>query len=102
MKYHVNELKNQQAVPEHDLSVLCPDGLKNRFGLSNMEAQVCYHLCLGTSLEGIAQLNNRGLSTVRSQLNSLFRKTDTSRQAQLVSYVFRELIQKEFPRTSNK
>lgn len=71
---------------------LCPENIRHQFGFSIAEAKVCFQLCLGKSPEAIAEDNNRELCTVRSHIKALFRKTDTSRQGELVALVLGNLL----------
>ena len=59
--------------------------LQAYFGFSPREAELAQALLQGLSLREAALLRHVGLSTVRSQLASLLRKTDTSRQGQLIA-----------------
>jgi DNA-binding CsgD family transcriptional regulator len=62
-----------------------PGPLRELFGLSSAEIEVAAALLAGRTVEQIAA--GRGVSerTVRAQLESIFRKTGTSRQAGLVA-----------------
>lgn len=55
------------------------------FGLSEAEAYLAVALCGGRSLEEASVARGTTLNTVRSQLKSIFGKTGTHRQADLVS-----------------
>jgi DNA-binding CsgD family transcriptional regulator len=57
------------------------------FGLTPAEARVGVELTRGLSPEEIAQTHGVAISTVRSQLRSLFQKTRTTRQTELVSTI---------------
>ncbi|WP_322999571.1 helix-turn-helix transcriptional regulator [Castellaniella sp.] len=59
------------------------------FGFSPREAELACALVQGLSLQEIALLRHVSLTTVRSQLSCLFRKTGTSRQGQLVALLAR-------------
>ncbi|EDY87723.1 regulatory protein, LuxR, putative [gamma proteobacterium HTCC5015] len=67
--------------------------LSTSFNFSPAEAEVCQMLCLGQSVDDIAQVLNRGVSTIRSHLKSLYRKTGTARQAELVALVLNSWAQ---------
>lgn len=54
------------------------------FELTPAEKKLACHLVVGDSLSEIAEKNQLSRETVRSQLRSLFDKTGTNRQAQLV------------------
>lgn len=55
------------------------------FGLSEAEAQLAVAICSGLTPEAASVERGTSLNTVRSQLKSIFAKTGTSRQADLVS-----------------
>ena len=57
------------------------------FGLSSAEARLARALTLGESLEVYARGNDVRLTTVKTQLRSIFAKTGTDRQAALVRLV---------------
>ena len=59
--------------------------LRLLFGLSQAEADVLGGLLAGRTLEQCARLRGVALSTVRTQLASIFAKTGTSCQAQLIA-----------------
>jgi DNA-binding CsgD family transcriptional regulator len=59
--------------------------LRAAFGLSKAEARLALHLAAGASLASMAQAFDVKLTTVRSQLQQVFSKTGTSRQAELVA-----------------
>lgn len=61
--------------------------LSELYGLSKAEAGLTRHLIAGRSLAEIAELNDVSEATARTQLKSVFRKTDTNRQAELVSLI---------------
>ena len=70
--------------PEDTRSVTAPL-VRRLFDLSTTEAELAVALCAGHSPEEIATDRGRALSTVRSQIRSLFAKTGTNRQADLIS-----------------
>jgi DNA-binding CsgD family transcriptional regulator len=55
------------------------------FGLTVAEARIAQGIYAGLGLEEIAERQNVSVATVRNQLKSIFSKTDTHRQAQLVA-----------------
>lgn len=55
------------------------------FGLTEAETAVALGLCAGASPEEIAAARTVGLGTVRAQIRTLFSKTLTNRQSQLVA-----------------
>jgi DNA-binding CsgD family transcriptional regulator len=72
-------LRDPQHVPAPQASIL--NGL---YDLSAAEADVAIALARGLSLQEIAAKSGRGIETVRSHLRSIFQKTGTSRQSELV------------------
>ncbi|WP_228895988.1 helix-turn-helix transcriptional regulator [Pseudoduganella aquatica] len=65
--------------------VVQADLLRQLFGLSAAEAALASALCGGKTLEEAAGERGTAISTARSQLKSIFNKTGTRRQADLVS-----------------
>lgn len=63
------------------------DLLKETYDLTKAETDICLKLCQGMCLETVAQAKNRSLSTIRTQLKSIFAKTGVSQQSQLVSLI---------------
>lgn len=63
--------------------------LRRRFGLSPQEIDIAILLSEGRSLREIADGAKRSYETVRTQLKSIFFKTGTSRQVELVSVISR-------------
>jgi DNA-binding CsgD family transcriptional regulator len=59
--------------------------LRAAFGLSKAEARLALHLSAGASLASMAKAFDVKLSTIRSQLQQVFEKTGTTRQAELVA-----------------
>ena len=57
------------------------------FGLTPAEARLAAALAEGRSLESIAEANGVSLTTARNQLKSVFSKTDTHRQSELVAFL---------------
>jgi DNA-binding CsgD family transcriptional regulator len=66
-----------------------PALLQQLFGLSRSEAAVAVGVMCGQTLQEIAHGNNKTVGTVRAQTKSLFEKTQTSRQAELVGLLTR-------------
>ena len=56
-------------------------------GLTQSEAEVAAYLAQGFAPEEIANKKNISINTVRTQMKHVYKKTGTSRQAQLVSLV---------------
>lgn len=65
--------------------------LRRRFKLSKAEARVAKLLAEGLAPRIIADRLHVSIHTVRSQLQSIFQKTDTCRQAELTSRLLREM-----------
>ncbi len=55
------------------------------FGLTKTEAAVCRHLCLGATQADIAAELSVSSNTVKTHLRSIFAKTDSHRQSELVA-----------------
>lgn len=71
-------------------SAVADEGLiQEAFGFTDAEAQVASQLLKGMSLSDIAESTSRSRETVKSHLKSLFKKTGTRRQAELVSLLSR-------------
>lgn len=70
---------------------LSNEPLMDIYDLTPSEARLACPLLLGKSLEQAAQECNLTLSSARTYLKRIFNKTDTNRQAQLVSKVLLEL-----------
>jgi DNA-binding CsgD family transcriptional regulator/PAS domain-containing protein len=64
-----------------------PERLKELFDLSRAEAEVAAALASGRSLDEIAEDRGVAVSTLRVQLKSIYAKTSTNRQAELVSLI---------------
>jgi DNA-binding CsgD family transcriptional regulator len=71
----------------------CPEPTRNAFrelfGLTAAEIRVATALMCGCSTEEIARSSGTGIGTVRQQLKSIFAKTQTSRQSELVALLMR-------------
>jgi len=67
------------------------DFLEARFELTPTEARLVVHLVAGASLRSCAKALGIKYETVRSYLKSVFRKTATHRQAELVLTVFQAM-----------
>lgn len=77
----------------HSLHSIQPEQIADFFDLSKTEAKVCELLCQGKSPENIAETLNRSIPTVRSHLKSIYQKTGTSRQNELVAHVLTALLE---------
>ncbi|MGQ3030376.1 MAG: helix-turn-helix transcriptional regulator [Ferrovibrionaceae bacterium] len=58
-----------------------------RYGLTPTEARIVADLAFGHSVETIADLHRISRYTIHHHLKSIFRKTDTTRQPELVALV---------------
>jgi DNA-binding CsgD family transcriptional regulator len=65
--------------------------LQALFSLTPTESRIAQALADGRSLADIAAIHNATLNTVRKQLKSIFDKTGTNRQAQLVTTILRSV-----------
>lgn len=72
--------------PEHPVSG-SRETVRNVLGLSERDAELACRLASGDSLESIAKRSGRSIAAVRSALKRIYRKTGTSRQAELVTLV---------------
>jgi DNA-binding CsgD family transcriptional regulator len=66
-----------------------PETLRLLFGLTRAEIKLALVLLDGKSLSEAAELNEVGRETVRSQLKSIFLKTGTRRQSELIGLLTR-------------
>lgn len=64
-----------------------PDTLVRLYNLSHKEAEITRYLIQGLSINKISEINHVSKHTVRNQVKSIFSKTGTARQAELVSLV---------------
>ena len=65
-----------------------PEKFSKHYGLTNKEIQVTEQLTRGLSIKDISEESCVSPHTVRSHLKSILRKTNTSRQVELVSLVY--------------
>jgi len=75
-----------------DLTVrtqVCAPALEKIFGLTAAEGRLAAELSRGVPLATIAQSRNVSIATLRTQLASIFAKTGTSRQPELVALLAR-------------
>lgn len=84
---HVASVTLRRLQADIDGNVL--QRVQTLFGLSRKEAELACTLIEGCSLQEAAERRAVGITTVRSQLSSLFRKTGTSRQGQLIALLAR-------------
>ncbi|HJV50824.1 MAG TPA: LuxR C-terminal-related transcriptional regulator [Noviherbaspirillum sp.] len=64
---------------------LTTDRVRKLFGLTDAEAGLAVALCEGKTLEDIARERMVSPNTIKTQLKSIFAKTGTNRQAELLS-----------------
>jgi DNA-binding CsgD family transcriptional regulator len=63
--------------------------LRQAFGCTKAEAAVAVALAQGRDIDEIAQMRGVSLGTIRAQIKGIFAKTNTRRQAELVSLLLR-------------
>lgn len=80
------------VVDLHRLPVLDEGVARSCFGLSGAEAAVATHLVRGEALSEIATSLSVSHHTVRSHIKSIFAKTGTRRQADLLSLLVRSCV----------
>lgn len=68
---------------------LPPEVIRQALGLTGREAQIAVLLAEGLSLPTIAERLRLGLGTVRNHVKSIFGKTETARQGELVALLNR-------------
>jgi len=74
------------ALPASELAgAQAVNRLRAEFGLTRAEARLALHLAEGASLPSMARVFDVKLTTIRSQLQQVFAKTGTCRQAELVA-----------------
>ncbi len=72
------------------VTAVLPSGLlRQLFGTTGAEVRLAAHLAAGSSLQQAADVSGITIMTARSQLKSLFSKTGTRRQAELVALLGR-------------
>lgn len=64
---------------------LCPVQLRAVFNLTSAESRLAQSLANGLSVEDTAHATGASVHTLRSQLKAIFRKTEVTRQAELVA-----------------
>ena len=64
--------------------IISTKGMENLFGLTQAESNICKLITSGLRAEEVAEERNATLHTVRSQIKSLFQKTTTTSQVDLV------------------
>ena len=77
---------DSESQPQPDLAVL-----RELFSLTPAEARITAKLVLGRSVEEIADEADISVETVRTHVKRVLSKTETSRQAELISLVLRSV-----------
>ncbi|MEP0519559.1 MAG: helix-turn-helix transcriptional regulator [Hyphomicrobiales bacterium] len=68
------------------------DLFRSSYDLTASEAKLALELTNGVTLAEYSQKRNISINTARTQLRSIFRKTETSRQPELVSLLMRTIV----------
>jgi DNA-binding CsgD family transcriptional regulator len=98
---HVVPIETEAASGPHgvvilvDLAVIAkpsPESLQRIFFLTPAEAKLAIEIACGKSLDSVAECNRVTVATARKQLASVFAKTYTRRQAELVALLARVSI----------
>ena len=79
------EAERATSLPSEATRTASTVQLRAAFGLSKAEARLALYLAAGASLASMAEAFDVKLTTIRSQLQQVFSKTGTSRQAELVA-----------------
>ena len=101
VELHVNPVGQQEASmrawpvaalvlvveAEEGLTVVNPDLVAVRLGLTQAESRVAVMLAEGRSVRDIADSTGRRISTIRTHVHRIFRKTRITKQADLVRLV---------------
>jgi len=77
-------LEHKDTIP-----VLNEARLQTEFAITNAELRILKALYAGQSVRQIAEAEHRSHETIRTHLKSLYSKTNTSRQAELVRFAMR-------------
>ncbi len=67
------------------------DMFVSSYGLTQSEAELAHRLALGETLDSVAERRGVTRNTVKTQLQSIFSKTETNRQSELVSLLMRSV-----------
>ena len=100
IKQYNSEQKASVAVfisQRKSLPLSLPKEFSGLYGLTNKELEVTEQLVRGLSINDISEKTNVTKHTVRSQVKSVLKKTDTSRQAELVSLVYNGMVSLDNP-----
>ena len=76
--------------------------LRNTYGLTSAEAHLARRLLVGQSLRKAARALEITYETARSRLKSIFRKTGTHRQGELVALLAGATMRLEFEADSHR
>jgi DNA-binding CsgD family transcriptional regulator len=68
-------------------SLLQPEDLRARYGLTHAEAALAVEICAGDGLQAAANRRGVSLATARTHLARVFQKTGVGRQAELVRLI---------------
>lgn len=68
------------------------DLFQSSYGLTASEAKLALELTNGVSLADYSKRRNISVNTAKTQLRAIFRKTETSRQPELVSLLMRTVV----------
>lgn len=85
----------------NSLPLSLPAYFSEQYALTNKEVKVTEQLVRGLSIKNISEEASISQHTVRSHVKSIFKKTNTSRQAELVSLVYNGLSEFSNPVTEN-
>ena len=69
--------------------------IRERLNLTQVESELCILLIEGLTLVGIAKRRKLSIATVKSQIGSIFAKTNTNRQVDLVLILARLALVKQ-------
>jgi DNA-binding CsgD family transcriptional regulator len=75
--------------PSTSKNLADPIFIGSMFDLTPAETKITIALLHGGNLRGIAAVQHVSIETVRTQLKSIFAKTNTSRQADLIALLMR-------------
>jgi DNA-binding CsgD family transcriptional regulator len=76
--------------------------LRKTYGLTAAEAHLALRLLVGQSLRNVARVLGITYETARNRLKSIFRKTGTHRQGELVALLTRATMRFEFEADSHR
>jgi len=82
------EIESKNAGNFFDLE----DEIKDIYSLTNSEARLCNNLLNGLSLDEIAEKTSLKYCTLKGYLKTIFLKTNTKKQHELVAQIMKDLI----------